>query len=531
MTDFLPSNNPVGNAQQAAADEWSSQSKLSAIFAQAAVGLSEISLDGHFLRVNDELCRILGRAHEEILTLNFPAVSHPDDVQETSRAFNHVVETGEAASVDKRCLRPNGEIVWTNSIVNRLVDEHGRPRLMFVVTVDLTEQKLAAEVLSRSKEKILQLQKFESLGKLAGGIAHDFNNMLTAINGYSDLTLRLLEDDSLLRDNIQEIRKAGERSASLTQQLLAFSRQQIMQPTVVDLNELIAETKNILQRLIGEDIVLITNFAAETAPVEVDSGQINQVVINLAVNARDAMPQGGKLSIETRIIPITEKFFIPLIDVEAGAYVLLKITDTGTGMDEETQMHIFEPFYTTKGIGKGTGLGMATVYGIVKQLKGYIRVDSKIGKGSTFNIYLPLAKEESSDKEFSPVEEKMAKGTGTILLVEDEEIVRTLTCRILEESGYQIIEAESGQNALSKCQSDDYKIDLLITDIVMPDMNGRQLAEKLKELYPHMDVLFTSGYMDDVIMRHGITERDVNFIQKPYSPVELVGKVQELLNV
>jgi PAS domain S-box-containing protein len=378
--------------------------------------------------------------------------------------------------------------------------------------------------------QLRQAQKLESVGRLAGGIAHDFNNMLTAINGYSDLILRQVGDDSPIRPKVEEIKKAGERSMALTNQLLAFSRQQMLKTKVLNINEVIIETSKMLQHLIGEDIQLNILPAPKIGQIEADPGQLTQVVMNLAVNARDSMPGGGELTIETANVYLGEDFAARNVPTQVGSYVMLAVSDTGTGMDEETLQHIFEPFFTTKELGKGTGLGLATVYGIVKQSGGYIWVDSEIAKGTVFKIYLPRIDENSLLPEEQSGAENVQEGSETILLVEDEEIVRNLTRQMLESCGYKIIEAGNGREALSICQRDDCKIDLLITDVVMPKMSGRELGEQLAVLRPEITVLYMSGYTDDTAVRQDAVEAGANFIQKPFTFNNLAEKVRELLD-
>ncbi len=382
----------------------------------------------------------------------------------------------------------------------------------------------------RGAEQLRESQKLESVGRLAGGIAHDFNNMLTAINGYSDLTLRKLPEGDALRQNLLEIKKAGERSAALTQQLLAFSRRQVLKPKVLDINQEVTEIGKLLERLIGEDIKLVANLGADIGRVEADPGQLSQVIINLAVNSRDAMPQGGKLVIETSNFQIDAEYAARHIGSLPGDYVRISVTDTGSGMSQEIQEHVFEPFYTTKEVGKGTGLGLATVYGIVNQSGGYIRVESEVGKGTTFEVFLPRIEEEIKAPKVSVASDQVPNGTETILLVEDEEIVRNLTRQILETCGYSVIEASDGVQALAVCKQQDIKFDLLITDVVMPNMSGRQLAEELAALRPDAKVLYMSGYTDDAVIRQGVIEIDKNFIQKPFTFDAFSKKVREMLD-
>jgi PAS domain S-box-containing protein len=410
-------------------------------------------------------------------------------------------------------------------------DEHSTAMSMAANFIaNAVENVRLLELERQREEQLRQSQKLESVGRLAGGIAHDFNNMLTAINGYSNLTLRRLRDDDPLRHNIEEIKKAGERSAELTHQLLAFSRQQVLKPKVLDINQSINEISFMLKRLIGEDVQLIAALSQEIGQVKVDPGQLSQVIMNLAVNARDAMPQGGALTIETRNVYLDEEYAASHIPTVAGHYIMLAVSDSGTGIAPETREHIFEPFFTTKEVGKGTGLGLATVYGIVKQSGGYIWVDSELEKGTTFKIYLPRIDENFDTEKKSDIREEMASGMEKILLVEDEQMVRNLSRQILENCGYTIIEASNGAEAFEMCSRSDYEIDLLLTDVVMPKMGGRELAEKLAETHPQMKVLFTSGYTDDSVVRHGVIEEGTNFIQKPYTPTGLAFKVRSILD-
>ncbi|MCD9185109.1 MAG: PAS domain S-box protein [Pyrinomonadaceae bacterium] len=396
--------------------------------------------------------------------------------------------------------------------------------------IDMTERKKTEEALRQSEEQLRQAQKLESVGRLAGGIAHDFNNMLTAINGYSDLTLRRLSSDDPLRHNIEEIKKAGERSAELTQQLLAFSRQQIMQPKILSLNDVVSDTSQMLKRLIGEDIRLTISLNSQAGQVKVDPGQLSQVIINLAVNARDAMPKGGILTIETANVVLDEDYTVKYHDLTPGKYVMLAVSDNGLGIDEERQKYIFEPFFTTKEIGKGTGLGLATVYGVIKQSGGHIWLYSEIGQGSTFKIYLPRIDEENLEKDNDSPKSGIYLGNETILLVEDEKMVRNLSRQVLQACGYRVIEASNGIEALKLCERTLIQFDLLLTDVVMPEMGGRELSEKLAKLYPKIKVLFTSGYTDDAIVRHGVINEGANFLQKPFTFDALARKVRQLLD-
>jgi two-component system, cell cycle sensor histidine kinase and response regulator CckA len=392
------------------------------------------------------------------------------------------------------------------------------------------ERKHAEEALRKSEEQLRQAQKMEAVGRLAGGIAHDFNNLLTVITGYSQLTLRSLHAEDPLRDNIEEIKKAGDRAAALTRQLLTFSRKQVLQPKVLDLNAVVSEIEKMLRRLIGEDIELRTALQPELGHIKADPGQIEQVLMNLAVNARDAMPNGGKLTIETQNVSVDEDFVKQHIAVIPGSYVMLAVSDTGIGMNEETQQRIFEPFFTTKELGQGTGLGLSTVYGIVQQSGGGLWVYSEVGRGTTFKVYLPRVDEEAQVyKPGLPAPEALS-GKETILLAEDEEIVRNLVREVLKSHGYKVLEAANGGAALLLCERHQGPIHLMITDVIMPEMSGRELTDRLAGLRPEMKVLYMSGYTDNAIADHGVLEAGKNFIQKPFSPDALVGKVREVLD-
>lgn len=414
---------------------------------------------------------------------------------------------------------------------NAFFEEHSTAmRMAANLTAAAIENMRLREHERTRDEKMRLSQRLESVGRLAGGIAHDFNNMLTVINGYSDLTLRKLQNADPLRVNLQEIRKAGERSATLTNQLLAFSRKQVLRPKVLDINDTITDTLSLLERLIGEDIEMAVSLAPDLEHVQADPGQLSQVLMNLSVNARDSMPRGGVLRIETSNAFIDEDFVERHLGSRFGPHVIVLISDTGSGMSEDDLIHLFEPFYTTKDIGKGTGLGLATVYGIVKQSNGYISVDSTVGVGTTFRIYLPHARDlETSESEPPTDGFKVPVGSEKILLVEDEDTVRELARQILDSCGYAVTAARSGLEAIELVERGT-KFDLLLTDVVMPSMSGRELVDKLQKVSPHTPVLFMSGYTDDAIIRKGIMEINTNFIQKPFTFNDLAHKVRDVID-
>jgi len=390
------------------------------------------------------------------------------------------------------------------------------------------QRRLAEERFRHLQEQFLQAQKMESIGRLAGGIAHDFNNLLTVINGTTDLVMANLDLYDPLRHELQEIRLAGDRAATLTGQLLALSRRQMLQPEVLDLSKVVGDLRGMLRRLINEDIQLVFNLASPIARVRVDPGQLEQVILNLAVNAQDAMPDGGTLIVETRDVFVDAGHASAHPTTRPGAHVMLAVSDTGVGMDEATRLRIFEPFFTTKAQGKGTGLGLSTVYGIVEQSRGTIWVYSEPGKGSTFKIYLPAF--EVTQIEVPATKQPSTHGHETIVLVEDERGVRDLTKRIFESAGYTVLAAGSGAEAIALIEQHAGPIDLLMTDVVMPGMNGRELAARVAELRPEAKVLYTSGYTDDAILRHGVLDDTSRFISKPYTQLELTRRVRSILD-
>jgi signal transduction histidine kinase len=391
------------------------------------------------------------------------------------------------------------------------------------VAVDVTERK-ALEMQMR------HAQKMEAVGRLAGGIAHDFNNLLTVITGYSDLTLMRLDSNDPLRNNLDQVNKACERAGGLTRHLLAFSRKQVLKPKVLNLNNTVFEMNKMLPRLIGEDIELVSELCPDLWQVKADPGQIEQVIANLAVNARDAMPFGGELAIRTANVVMDEEIARRYESVQSGPYVVLTVSDTGHGMNPETMRRVFEPFFTTKEVGKGTGLGLSTVYGIVKQSDGYVSVDSEVGRGTTFKIYLPQVAEEVGEIEVSPAPSALLPGKETVLLVEDDDQVRSIAGMALEMSGYDVQVAASGGEALLLCERYESKIDLLLTDVVMPRMSGQELSNRLLKLRPGMRVLYMSGYSENAIIHHGVLEEGRDFIEKPFSPEALTRRIREVLD-
>ena len=402
-------------------------------------------------------------------------------------------------------------------------------RLFQTALHELAERERTVQALRKTEEQLRHAQKMEAVGRLAGSVAHDFNNLLSVILGHCSILLSDLKHTDPIRDDVASIMSAGERAADLTGQLLAFSRQQVLEPRVLDLNASVRESEKILQRLLGADVELITHCQRKLARVKADPGQIDQVIMNLAINARDAMPEGGKLTIETKDVVLDDPYAQEHLGVAPGPYVMLAISDTGSGMSPETQARIFEPFFTTKEVGKGTGLGLSTVFGIIKQSGGHIWVYSEMGRGTTFKIYLPKTEEVSIPPEPVPKPASL-HGTETILLVEDHDDVRAIALQILRRYGYHIIEARNAGEALLQCEQHPRTIHLLLTDVVMPQMSGRRLADRLLKIRPHMKVLFMSGYTENAIVHHGILESGIAYLQKPLLPETLARRVREVLD-
>jgi PAS domain S-box-containing protein len=472
-----------------------------------------------------ETYRIFGYVEERpVVSLEFfLARVHPEDCAAVLRASSEARKHVKAYSVEHRILRPDGKERLVQQQAEVISGRDGKAVRLVGTTQDITGLRSLEEQLRHS-------QKLEAVGRLAGGIAHDFNNLLTAINGYCDLILDDLGAQDPLRSDLLEIRKAGERAATLTRQLLAFSRKQVLEPRVINLNSIVQGMDNMLRRLLGEDIKLHMHFQPNLGLVKADPGQLEQVILNLAVNARDAMPKGGELTIETSNAVLDEDYARTHEAVVPGLYSLLAVSDTGCGMDSETQAHLFEPFFTTKDPGKGTGLGLSMVYGIVKQSGGSIWVYSEPNQGSTFKIYLPALQETREPDAGQEPPEKLAKGSETVLIVEDESAVRSFTRMVLQRSGYQVIEAANGEEALSLSRGYPSEIQLLVTDMVMPGMGGRQVAEALESQRPAMRVLYLSGYTENAIAQRGTLGAELPFLQKPFTMEALLRKVRQVLD-
>jgi two-component system cell cycle sensor histidine kinase/response regulator CckA len=451
---------------------------------------------------------------------------HPEDLPRVEEGLKELAQRGQAR-LEYRVVHPSGEIRWIRDDRSMIRNTAGTPTGMGGIATDITDSKVM-EIEHRSLQaQMLQAQKMEAVGRLAGGVAHDFNNLLTVINNYAAMVVSELRAGDRLRDYVQEILEAGQRAVGLTRQLLAFSRRQVMEPEILDLGSAVADMKNMLARLIGEHIELHTERAEDLWLVRADPAQVQQVLMNLVVNARDAMPQGGVLTIETENVEVSEGGDRAPSTVEPGAYALLKVTDTGCGMDEATLERIFEPFFTTKAEGRGTGLGLSTVYGIVKQSGGHVLACSRPGE-TVFSVYLPRTEGKVTRAE--PVTEpEVFRGSETVLLVEDEQAVRELTERILATAGYKVISAESGHRALLASEESETDIHLLVTDVVMPSIGGKELADLLRRKRPSMKTLYMSGYSDDTIVDQGVLGQGHDFITKPFGREQLLRAVRRVL--
>jgi PAS domain S-box-containing protein len=449
---------------------------------------------------------------------------HPQDQAIVRQSLARELAGPDSVSHEYRIIRPDGQVRWQYGITSPTLNQAGQVIRLDGVVSDITERK-------QLEEQLRQAQKMEAIGTLAGGIAHDFNNMLTAILGYAGLTLNMLPEDSPLRRDLEGIERISQRGANLVRQLLAYARRQVIEPRLTNLNDLIVNTNTMLHRLIGENIELITLPSAGNAQVKIDPGQFEQVLVNLAVNARDAMPNGGKLIIETADITIDETYTRRFPEITPGAYVMMAVADTGLGMSDEVKEHLFEPFFTTKEVGQGTGLGLATCFGIIKQNKGHINVYSELNHGTTFKVYLPLAVDLESGKAGSFTAEKLPGGAETILLVEDEPSVRDLAARTLEKHGYRVLVAANGEEALRLVDNKaELPIQLLLTDVIMPQMGGVELAEYLSNSRPSLKTLYMSGYADNSVIQMGILKDCQGFLQKPFTGAMLIRKVRELLD-
>jgi len=489
----------------------------------APVGIYRSTLEGKFLSVNAAMVRILGYdSAADVLRLDMAREVYADPAERVQLVERDTYTDRQYDEVEATWKRKDSRLLTVQLSVRAVRNGEGHVEYYETFVRDVTDQR-------RLQQQLLQSQKMEAVGRLAGGIAHDFNNLLTVITSYSELMLGSLENDDPNRDDLEQVRKAAHGAAALTRQLLTFSRQQVVEPRVISLNDVVESLEKILQRVIGEDVELATTLAPDLGAVRADVGQIEQVLMNLTVNARDAMPTGGKITIESANIEHDPDYARDRGGAAVRRFVMLAVSDTGCGMDEATRARIFEPFFTTKEPGKGTGLGLATVYGIVNQSGGFIWVYSEPGRGTSFKIYLPQV-DATAEGAIAAPGARVARGTETVLLVEDAAAVRAVTKQILERQGYTVLEAPNGDAALRVAEKHDGPIHLLLTDVVMPLLSGRQMAEQLVRVRPDTKVLYASGYTDDSVVRHGVLELGTAYLQKPFSPESLAHKVREVLD-
>jgi PAS domain S-box-containing protein len=474
-----------------------------------------------FLAVNDAAVRLYGFSRDEFLGMTIKDIRPQEEVPALLEYLTTMPDSPSLPAVHVKHRRKDGSLLEVAGSTNPIQFQGRRARL--VLATDVSERR-------QLEAQLLQAHRMEAVGRLAGGVAHDFNNLLGVITGYSELLIKDLGPRHPGSKRVSEIQKAADRAAALTRQLLAFSRKQVLQPRVLDINAVVVDMETMLRRLIGEDIRLVTRPRAGIGRIKADPGQIEQVLMNLAVNARDAMPKGGRLLFETANVALDEGYARAHPEVQPGPFVMLTVSDTGVGMDAQTQTHIFEPFFTTKEMGSGTGLGLATVFGIVQQSGGSIIVDSRLGLGTTCTIYFPRVEDDLSRPSPSPPGAPRARGSETILLVEDAHPLRVMIREVLEEAGYTVLEYEDPETALHRVATLEIPVGLLLTDVVMPRLSGPDLARSVRATRPEINVLFMSGYTDEAMGLHGVVVEGTQFIQKPFSPDALLAKVREALD-
>jgi PAS domain S-box-containing protein len=528
----------VGERMRAEASLRESERRFRGTFEQAAVGIAHFSARGDILRANQKLGKILGVEHERLLALTIRDLVRPEDFTNAQGCPEGGVlqSLGEwkegICEVERELLRGDGSRVWCQITLAPVTDEGGETEYFTGVVEDISERK-------RLEDRFLQSQKMRAIGQLAGGVAHDFNNLLTTILGYTELLLKQLRPGDPLRRHVDEIGQAGERGKTLTSQLLAFGRKQMLRPQPIDLNEVVEGMDGFLRRLVGDAVTLETDLDPSLGTVEADPGQIEQVLMNLVLNARDAMPLGGRIRVETRNADVDESAAQEISGIFPGPYITVTVTDEGVGMDAATRAQLFEPFFTTKEIGKGTGLGLSTVYGIVKQSEGAITVTSEPGTGSSFRVYLPRAEVPAVPIKTLPVSgsdpeavaaPRSVRGSETVLLVEDEPRLRALARQELEANGYEVLEAANGSQAVSLVESWKGPLHAVLTDVMMPRMSGAALAARVRKERPDVKIVFVSGYTDESVMGQLPPDPNVTFVQKPYTPSSLLRVLRDVFD-
>ena len=502
-----------------------SEERFSKAFEYAPIGMALVSPEGRWLKVNRAICGLVGYSDAELLARTFQDITHPDDLEaDLGKVRQMLAGKIRFYEMEKRYFHKDGHVVSVLLNVSLVRDAQNQPLYFIAQIQDITERK-------RMQTQLFQSQKMETIGKLAGGVAHEFNSIMTAIIGQSDLLINDLSTGDPLVQNAMEIRRAADRAALLTRQLLAFGRKQILQPETVNLNRILTDMEGIVRHLMGGDVDVRMVLAANLPAVKADTGQIEQVILNLVMNGREAMPRGGKLTIETSRIDLDEEHISEFADLKPGGYIRLAITDTGVGMSAETKAHVFEPFFSTKSVGQGTGLSLATCYGILKQSNGHITVYSEPGQGTSFKIYLPETHEKPAPALPPRPPLDLPRGTETILLVEDDPALREMATQLLKRLGYTVLTAADSVGALALAEQQGPKsIDLLFTDVVMPQLNGKDLSDQFLERYPGTKVLFTSAYPENAIAHQGVLHPGVILLQKPFTPSSLAHKLREVLN-
>jgi PAS domain S-box-containing protein len=503
-----------------------SESRLQNILDNSTAVVYLKDLDGRYLLINREYERLFHVTSEQMRSKTDLDVFPPEVAELLRENDARALRSGGAIQLEEHVPQDDGVHTYV-SVKFPLFDAAGRPYGVCGISTDLTDLKSA-------EEQLRHAQKMDAIGRLAGGIAHDFNNLLTVINGYSGMLLDQFAATDPARASVAEILSAGERASSLTRQILAYSRKQVLEPNVWDLNTIVAEMTSMIGRLVGEDVSFVTSLLHGKSLVLVDRGQVEQIILNLVVNARDAMPGGGKLTIETAVVVLDDQYVSTHLEVTPGPHVMLAVTDTGQGMTREVSARIFDPFFTTKEVGKGTGLGLSVVFGIVKQSGGSISVYSEPGVGTTFRIYFPRAAQTGVAEPSlagGPAQEiALLRGSETVLLVEDEEAVRVFAANVLRRQGYQVLEAHNGRHAIELLQGTDAHVRLLLTDVVMPEMGGPELVARLRDLYPTLPVLYMSGYAERAVVHNGLVKSKQAFLQKPFTPIVLARRIREILD-
>ncbi len=498
-----------------------SEARSRSLILSAAFGICRCTLAGRFLDVNPALIAMLGYVSvEDLLQLNIrrEVFVSPQGLERLAEDYRR---TGSLNGVEVQWKRKDGRVIIVRLSGSASVSSDEPEEVLELIAEDITDRR-------QLEEQLRQAQKMDAVGRLAGGVAHDFNNLLMVINGYTEVLLEQMPKGSAMHHKVESIQQAADRAATLTRQLLAFSRKQLLELKVVDVNTVVGDMERLLRPLIGENIELLTRLSPETGRTRADAGQLEQVIMNLVVNAKDAMPEGGKLTLQSSNVTVRQNFSEHRF-IQPGRYAVISVADTGHGMDKETQSRIFEPFFTTKEKGKGTGLGLSTVYGIVKQSSGYVFAQSEVGAGTTFYVYLPRVEESAEEQSPAKAQQNEAGGCETVLLVEDEESVRELVHVTLVSRGYKVLQAENGEAGLRMAEACKESIDILITDVVMPGMGGRELAKKLLALRPNISVLYLSGYTEDAVITQGAVGPATAFLQKPFTLQNLAKKVREVL--